>query len=200
MGNERFKTAAPSPSSWPDESSSIEHGVQSRPLQSPRKPWRKKSAAATSRRTVIETAGIDDDEEVVGEESSEYNPRSFPYHIKQACWEKAEKIKGRDPDRWRRDPLGNVVFRKLVGCSGCLCHDYDHIHPYSKGGKSTVENCQVLQGAANRAKSNHTHISTADLIQKSAYCRVSGREMDFLELSAYGNVHRGQESGGCRIQ
>ncbi|KAL0421900.1 UNVERIFIED_CONTAM: hypothetical protein Slati_3212900 [Sesamum latifolium] len=60
------------------------------------------------------------------------NPRSFPYSVKQQCWEKAEKIKGRDPDRWRRDPLGNIVFRKLVGCPGCLCHDYDHIIPYSK--------------------------------------------------------------------
>lgn len=60
------------------------------------------------------------------------NPRSFPYNVKQQCWDKAEKIKGRDPDRWRRDPLGNIVFRKLVGCPGCLCHDYDHIIPYSK--------------------------------------------------------------------
>lgn len=199
MGTDRVKTAASSTSSWQEDSSSLEYGIQSRPTQSPRKPWRKKSAAATARRTVIETAGIDE-EEVAGEEASEYNPRAFPFHVKQACWEKTTKIKGRDPDRWRRDALGNIVFRKLVGCSGCLCHDYDHIHPYSKGGKSTVENCQVLQGAANRAKSNHTDMSTTDLIQKSAYCRVSGRDMDFLELSAYGNVHRGQESGGCRIQ
>ena len=60
------------------------------------------------------------------------NPRSFPYSVKQQCWEKSEKIKGRDPERWRRDALGNTVFRKLVGCPGCLCHDYDHIVPYSK--------------------------------------------------------------------
>ncbi|KAG6384463.1 hypothetical protein SASPL_155716 [Salvia splendens] len=60
------------------------------------------------------------------------NPRSFPHNVKQQCWEKAEKIKGRDPDRWRRDSLGNILFRKLAGCPGCLCHDYDHIVPYSK--------------------------------------------------------------------
>lgn len=60
------------------------------------------------------------------------NPRSFTYGIKQQCWDKAEKVKGRAPDRWRRDVLGNIVFRKLVGCPGCLCHDYDHIIPYSK--------------------------------------------------------------------
>ncbi|KAH7852286.1 hypothetical protein Vadar_022758 [Vaccinium darrowii] len=128
------------------------------------------------------------------------NPRSFPYSVKQQCWEKAEKVKGRDPERWRRDPLGNTVFRKLVGCPGCLCHDYDHIVPYSKGGKSTLDNCQVLQATVNRSKGNRTEISRADLIQKSSYCRVSGRDMDLLELSAYGNVRRGQDSGGCLIQ
>ncbi|XP_057951658.1 uncharacterized protein LOC131146236 isoform X2 [Malania oleifera] len=128
------------------------------------------------------------------------NPRSFPYSVKQQCWEKAEKIKGRDPDRWRLDALGNIVFRKLVGCSGCLCHDFDHIIPYSKGGKSTLDNCQVLQATVNRSKGNRTEISKADLIQKSSYCRVSGRDMDLLEISAYGNVRHGQDSGGCNIQ
>ncbi|KAG9451345.1 hypothetical protein H6P81_011310 [Aristolochia fimbriata] len=143
------------------------------------------------------------EEEVTGTPSPDFggsNPRSFPYSVKQQCWEKAEKIKGRDPDRWRRDALGNVLFRKLVGCPGCLCHDYDHIVPYSKGGKSTLENCQVLQATVNRSKGNRTEISKADLIEKSAYCRVSGRDMDLLELSAYGNVRHGQDSGGCRIQ
>ncbi|CAN4115434.1 unnamed protein product [Withania somnifera] len=128
------------------------------------------------------------------------NPRSFPYSVKQQCWEKAEKVKGRDPDRWRLDPLGNIVFRKLVGCPGCLCHDYDHIIPYSKGGESTLENCQVLQATVNRSKGNRTDVSKAELIQKSSYCRVSGRDMDLLELSAYGNVRHGQYSGGCKIQ
>ncbi|KAJ0248381.1 HNH endonuclease [Hirschfeldia incana] len=127
-------------------------------------------------------------------------PRSFPYSVKQQCWEKAEKIKGRDPERWRRDPLGNIVFRKLVGCPGCLCHDYDHIVPYSKGGKSTLDNCQVLQAKVNRSKGNKTDISRAELIQRSSYCRVAGRDMDLLELTAYGNVQRAPESSGCRMQ
>ncbi|XP_075660461.1 uncharacterized protein LOC142630355 [Castanea sativa] len=132
--------------------------------------------------------------------SDSNNPRSFPYNVKQQCWNKAEKVRGRDPDRWRRDALGNLVFRKLVGCPGCLCHDYDHIVPYSKGGQSTLENCQVLQATVNRSKGNRTGLSKADLIQKSSYCRVSDRDMDLFELSAYGNVRRGQDSGGCRIQ
>ncbi|XP_074316964.1 uncharacterized protein LOC141653183 isoform X2 [Silene latifolia] len=68
------------------------------------------------------------------------------------------------------------------------------------GGKSTLDNCQVLQATVNRSKGNRTDISRADLIRRSSYCRVSGRDMDLLELSAYGNVRRGEDSGGCRIQ
>ena len=79
--------------------------------------------------TLLEELSVSQD---LSSSSSNPNPRSFPYSVKQQCWDKAEKIKGRDPDRWRRDALGNIVFRKLVGCPGCLCHDYDHIMPYSK--------------------------------------------------------------------
>ncbi|KAK2987845.1 hypothetical protein RJ640_010627, partial [Escallonia rubra] len=150
--------------------------------------------------SLLERQLITQDNSLFESTQADPNPRSFPHSVKQQCWDKAEKIKGRDPDRWRRDPLGNTLFRKLVGCPGCLCHDYDHIVPYSKGGQSTLENCQVLQATVNRSKGNRTEISKADLIQKSSYCRVSGRDMDLLELSAYGNVRRGQDSGGCSIQ
>ncbi|CAJ2664568.1 unnamed protein product [Trifolium pratense] len=156
-----------------------------------------KLSSSSSATTLID---VDDSNAVLFDYYTNPNPRSFPHSVKQKCWEKADKVKGRDPDRWRRDPLGNLIFRKLVGCPGCLCHDYDHIVPYSKGGKSTLENCQVLQARVNRSKGNRTDISKSDLIQKSSYCRVSGRDMDLLELSAFGNVQHGQDTGGCRIQ
>ncbi|CAL5198390.1 unnamed protein product [Lathyrus oleraceus] len=159
------------------------------------------SPSERSSSTSAATTLLDDDLNVAPfGEYSHPNPRSFSLNVKQKCWEKADKVKGRDPDRWRRDPLGNLIFRKLVGCPGCLCHDYDHIVPYSKGGQSTLENCQVLQATVNRSKGNRTDISRSDLIQKSSYCRVSDRDMDMLELSAFGNVRRGQDTGGCRIQ
>lgn len=74
----------------------------------------------------------DDSTTFIIDDDREANPRYFSYTVKQQCWDKAEKVKGRDPDRWRRDALGNIVFKKLVGCPGCLCHDYDHILPHSK--------------------------------------------------------------------
>ncbi|XP_031282591.1 uncharacterized protein LOC116141212 [Pistacia vera] len=121
----------------------------------PSSPPRRRTQTTT---TTAPSASVLDSELLTEEETTTFfrnlqisspdssaNPRSFPYSVKQQCWEKAEKVRGRDPDRWRRDAVGNIVFRKLVGCPGCLCHDYDHILPYSKGGKSTLENCQVLQ-------------------------------------------------------
>ncbi|CAL0330620.1 unnamed protein product [Lupinus luteus] len=159
-----------------------------------------RSSSATSRSastTLIDTTSSQFEDLTL---NPNYNPRSFPYSVKQRCWDKAEKVKGRDPERWRRDAIGNIVFRKLVGCPGCLCHDYDHILPYSKGGESTLENCQVLQATVNRSKGNRTDMSKAELIQKSRYCKVSDRDMDLLEISAYGTVQRGPDSGGCRIQ
>ncbi|CAN6479270.1 unnamed protein product [Victoria cruziana] len=148
------------------------------------------------------TAGTDEErpENETINSGSVNNPRSFPYSVKQQCWEKAEKVRGRDSERWRRDPLGNLVFRKLVGCPGCLCYDFDHILPFSKGGRSSLENCQVLQASVNRAKGDRIEISKADLIQKSAYCRLSEHDMDIVELTSYGNVRRGQASEGCKIQ
>ncbi|CAM6029022.1 unnamed protein product [Sphagnum compactum] len=146
--------------------------------------------------------GGEQKEERTWRDETALGPRSFPYHVKEACWAKAEPVKGRDPARWRRDALGNIVFRKLVGCQGCLCHDYDHIVPYSKGGESTLDNCQLLQATANRAKGNHSNLSKTTLVQRSAYCVLSGRDMDLVELAAYGDVvHKEKGNGlGCRIQ
>ncbi|KAK7347289.1 hypothetical protein VNO80_21817 [Phaseolus coccineus] len=175
----------------------------SSPLKERSKTSSSKLSSSSSKRSTSPSATLLDVADNVTSLSHDYlnpNPRSFPHSVKQKCWEKADKVKGRDPDRWRRDALGNTIFRKLVGCPGCLCHDYDHIVPYSKGGESTLENCQVLQATVNRSKGNRTDISKAELIQRSSYCRVSDRDMDLLELSAYGNVRRGPDSGGCRIQ
>ncbi|CAF2085425.1 uncharacterized protein LOC103873238 [Brassica rapa] len=180
-------------------------GALSSSSPSPPKTRPSGSPSRTSGGKVATSATLLDREETglfpgSGYDDPNPEPRSFPYSVKQQCWEKAEKIKGRDPERWRRDPLGNIVFRKLVGCPGCLCHDYDHIVPYSKGGKSTLDNCQVLQAKVNRSKGNKTDISRAELIQRSSYCRVAGRDMDLIELTAYGNVQRAPESSGCRMQ
>ncbi|TKY55081.1 hypothetical protein E2542_SST19495 [Spatholobus suberectus] len=183
-------------------SGSSRKGRSASPLKDRSKTSSSKLSSSSKRSTSPSATLLDVDNDATSlfHDYPNPNPRSFSHKVKQQCWEKADKVKGRDPERWRRDTLGNIVFRKLLGCPGCLCHDYDHVIPYSKGGESTLENCQVLQATVNRAKGNRTEISKAELIQKSSYCRVSDRDMDLLELTAYGNVQRGPDSGGCRIQ
>jgi len=95
---------------------------------------------------------------------------------------------GRHPDRWRLDAVGNPVFKYLKGCSGPLCHEYDHIVPFSKGGKTVPENCQILQSSVNLFKSNKLDVTHVDLMNASPTYRFSKVELDGVELAAYGNI------------
>jgi len=98
---------------------------------------------------------------------SEQKIRLFLPWQKVVCWQKAQPIYGRDPDRWRYDPVGNPVLNALRGCNGPYCHEYDHIVPYSKGGQTVVENCQILQTAVNRYKANKVDVGFEELKKSS---------------------------------
>jgi hypothetical protein len=67
--------------------------------------------------------------------------RIFSKLQKDLCWNQAASIPFRDPQRWKFDAVGNPVMYHLKGCKGSLCHEYDHILPYSKGGKTVLNNC-----------------------------------------------------------
>ncbi|KAL3748541.1 hypothetical protein ACJRO7_009735 [Eucalyptus globulus] len=60
-------------------------------------------------------------------------PRFFDSKAKSRCWAAAAVVPGRHPERWRRDAAGNVVCKRFCNCQGCLCFEYDHIVPFSKG-------------------------------------------------------------------
>jgi hypothetical protein len=116
--------------------------------------------------------------------------RLFTNKQKDECWKRAQKISGRDPDRWRLDAAGNPVLKALKGCNGPLCHEYDHIIPYSKGGETTIRNCQVLQSFANRSKGNKTHLNGSLLQQNSLKVELKEYDMDLVEELVYGNVKK----------
>ncbi len=116
--------------------------------------------------------------------------RLFTSKQKEACWNRAISISGRDPDRWRLDAAGNPVLKALKGCNGPLCHEYDHIIPYSKGGETIIRNCQVLQSFANRAKGNKTHLNGERLKDKSMKVQLKEYDMDLVEELVYGNVKK----------
>ncbi|CAB4311478.1 unnamed protein product [Prunus armeniaca] len=96
----------------------------------------------------------------------EDRPCFFDSKAKSNCWAKADVVPGRHPERWRKDAAGNVVCKHFCNCQSCLCFKYDHIVPFSKGGESTEDNCQILQTRVNRFKSGKDQI---DKIQLKGY-------------------------------
>lgn len=82
------------------------------------------------------------------------------------------------------------MLKNLKGCHGPLCHEYDHIIPFSKGGETSVENCQILQTSINKYKSNKTDIEVNILRANSSKINLNEYEMDLIENAVYGNVKR----------
>eukprot|EP00250_Pteridium_aquilinum_P034927 c8339_g1_i1 orf=212-718(+) len=116
--------------------------------------------------------------------------RGFDEKARQQCWQKADVVAGRHPERWRKDPAGNIVCRKFTHCNGCLCHQYDHILPFSKGGESDASNCQILQSRVNLYKSNKEDLAKEELEKYSCHLKFTDKELDIIEMAVYGNVIR----------
>ncbi|KAL7090679.1 hypothetical protein ACP275_12G056700 [Erythranthe tilingii] len=117
-------------------------------------------------------------------------PRLFDSKAKRICWEKARQVPGRDPERWRMDAAGNIVCKNLHTCIGCLCYEYDHITPFSKGGESVEDNCQILQTRVNRLKSDKSDIAQQLLKGYSCDIKFSDEQLDLIEMAVYGSVNR----------
>ncbi|XP_054805004.1 uncharacterized protein LOC129308052 isoform X2 [Prosopis cineraria] len=125
-------------------------------------------------------------------------PRFFDSKAKSLCWAKADVVPGRHPDRWRKDAAGNILCKRLFNCQGCLCFEYDHIIPFSKGGESTADNCQILQTRVNRFKSNRDQVDQDWLKGYSCDINFSDKELDVIEMAVYGDVIRPGNQCRCR--
>ena len=129
----------------------------------------------------------------LGHESHSGSPkprRNFSQEVKNACWDKAALVVGRDPSRWRMDPFGNPVMYYLKNCYGPFCYELDHIVPWSKGGESVLENCQVLQTKLNRVKSDREDVTYSELRNYNANRSFSDFELDTIERAVYGDVRK----------
>lgn len=73
---------------------------------------------------------------------------------RNAAWEKANIIRGKNPDAWRRDSEGNKIRHGSYGTTGEYGWEIDHKRPRSKGGSDNNRNLQALHWKANRHKSN----------------------------------------------
>ncbi|KAI4343916.1 hypothetical protein L6164_011208 [Bauhinia variegata] len=125
-------------------------------------------------------------------------PRYFDSKTKRICWSKADIVPGRHPERWRKDAAGNIVCKRFGNCEGCLCFEYDHIIPFSKGVESVADNCQILQTRVNRFKSDKDKIDPTQLKGYACDINFTDRELDIIEMAVYGDVMRPGNQCRCR--
>jgi 5-methylcytosine-specific restriction endonuclease McrA len=69
-------------------------------------------------------------------------------------WNKAKKIPGEDPNKYRQDPYGNKIRKDSYGKNLAQGWEIDHIKPSARGGSDSLQNLQALQTKVNREKSD----------------------------------------------
>jgi 5-methylcytosine-specific restriction endonuclease McrA len=71
------------------------------------------------------------------------------------AWDRAAKVRDKDPDVWRRDEMGNVVRKGSYGTQGEYGWEIDHRRPIAKGGTDHGRNLRILHTPSNRRKSDN---------------------------------------------
>eukprot|EP01035_Chromulina_nebulosa_P017293 gene17293-22829_t len=74
---------------------------------------------------------------------------------KSAVWEKARTVRGKDPDLYRRDPYGNVMYKSSYGKDSKMGWSIDHKIPSSHGGSDALRNLQALNSTKNKSLGNN---------------------------------------------
>lgn len=72
----------------------------------------------------------------------------------QHVWQKARRVKGNNPNLYRQDSQGNLIYKPAYNRDSPMGWQVDHIWPRSKGGSDARRNLQALQTRANKRKSN----------------------------------------------
>ncbi len=70
----------------------------------------------------------------------------------QKVWNKASKVRGKGPNRYRKDSCGKLIFRYSYGKQSDMAWEIDHIKSRKNGGGNNIENLQALHWRNNRRK------------------------------------------------
>lgn len=71
---------------------------------------------------------------------------------KDDVWDKGSKIRGKNPDLYRKDKFGNEMYKPSYGKSSDKGWEIDHSKSQSKGGTDHLNNLQPMNTTANRQK------------------------------------------------
>ena len=74
----------------------------------------------------------------------------------EAVWSKAKPVKGKDPNKYRQDPCGNLLYHGSSGKDTPMGWSIDHIKPQSHGGSHGLRNLQAMQSSANKSYQDST--------------------------------------------
>ncbi|MCR9171089.1 MAG: HNH endonuclease [bacterium] len=77
-----------------------------------------------------------------------------PRKKKEQVWNKGQKIRGKDPDLYRRDPAGNVMYKYSYGKATPMGWEIDHSRPRKEGGTNHLNNLRPLNTSLNRGRNN----------------------------------------------
>ena len=64
-------------------------------------------------------------------------------------WDKGEVIHGKNPDLYRMDKFGNIMYKHSYGKYTPMGWNIDHSKPQSKGGTDHLNNLQPMNSRAN---------------------------------------------------
>lgn len=73
---------------------------------------------------------------------------------KELVWDKGKKIRGKNPDLYRKDKEGNVLYKHSYGMYSEMGWNIDHSKPIDKGGTDHLNNLQPLNSKENSRKGN----------------------------------------------
>jgi len=67
-------------------------------------------------------------------------------------WDKGTPIRGKNPDLYREDKFGNIMFKPSYGNPSKMGWEIDHSKPQKLGGTDHLNNLQPMNWEANREK------------------------------------------------